>query len=94
LLGHKLVESTAPGKPTMGLLEERRLIYEVEARVFAAELLMPIREVRHRWVVISREHPPKGELSDEDSVKRLAAEFGVTPAAMRVRLQQMKLMGA
>ncbi len=32
LLGHQLVESTQPGKPTMGLLEERRLIYEGEAR--------------------------------------------------------------
>jgi hypothetical protein len=46
LLGHQLVESTQPAKPTMGLLEERRLIYEGEARAFAAELLMPFREVR------------------------------------------------
>jgi uncharacterized protein DUF955 len=41
LLAHQLVESTAPGKPTMGLLEERRILYEREARAFAAELLMP-----------------------------------------------------
>jgi hypothetical protein len=34
------VESTQPGKPTMGLLEERRVIYEREARTFAAELLI------------------------------------------------------
>jgi Zn-dependent peptidase ImmA (M78 family) len=40
LLGHRLVESTQPGKPTMGLLEERRVIYEREARTFAAELLI------------------------------------------------------
>jgi Zn-dependent peptidase ImmA (M78 family) len=32
LLGHQLVESPAPGKPTIGLLEERRVIYEREAR--------------------------------------------------------------
>ena len=92
LLGHKLVESTAPGKPTMGLLEERRVFYEREARAFAAELLMPFREVRKRWFAISQEHPVEGELSTEGRVERLAAEFGVTPAAMRVRLQQMKLI--
>jgi hypothetical protein len=31
LLGHQLVESSQPGKPTMGLLEERCLIYEGNA---------------------------------------------------------------
>ena len=93
LLGHQLVESTAPGKPTMGLLEERRLLYEREARTFAAELLMPFFEVRKRWFAVSQERPVEGELSVEDRVTRLAKEFGVTPAAMRVRLQQMKLIG-
>lgn len=92
LLDHQLVESTAPGKPTMGLLEERRLFHEREARAFATELLMPFKEVRRRWFVISQEHPVEGELSTEGRVERLAAEFGVTPAAMRVRLQQMKLI--
>ncbi len=94
LLGHQLVESTAPGKPTMGLLEERRILYEREARAFAAELLMPFFEVRKRWFAILEEHPVEGELSTEGRVERLAAEFGVTPTAMRVRLQQMKLIPA
>jgi hypothetical protein len=94
LMGHKLVESTAPGQPTMGLLEDRRVIYEREARAFAAELLMPFFEVRRRWFAIAQEHLPTGELSDEDRVKRLAVEFNVTLAAMRVRLQQMKLISA
>ena len=31
VLGHKLVESTQPGTATIGLLEERRSIYEREA---------------------------------------------------------------
>jgi Zn-dependent peptidase ImmA (M78 family) len=92
LLGHRLVESTVPGKAAMGLLEERRLLYEREARTFAAELLMPFFEVRKRWFALSQERPVEGELSQEDRVKRLADEFGVTPAAMRVRLQQMKLL--
>ncbi len=85
---------SAPGKPTMGLLEERRILYEREARAFAAELLIPFFEVRRRWFVISQERPVEGELSLEDRVERLAAEFRVTPAAMRVRLQQMKLIPA
>ena len=92
LLGHRLVESTQPGKPIMGLREERRLLYEREARAFAAELLMPFFEVRKRWFAISQERPVEEELSLEGRVKRLADEFGVTPAAMRVRLQQMKLI--
>lgn len=92
LVDHRLVESTVPGKPTMGLLEERRIIYEHEARAFAAELLMPFFEVRRRWFAISQEHPVEGELSLEDRVKQLAEEFSVTPAAMRVRLQQMRLV--
>jgi Zn-dependent peptidase ImmA (M78 family) len=78
----------------LGLLEERRLLYEREARAFAAELLMPFAEVRRRWFAISQEHPVEGELSTEGRVKRLAEEFAVTPAAMRVRLQQMKLIPA
>ena len=92
LLDHRLVESTQPGKSMMGLLEERRLLYEKEARTFAAELLMPFFEVRRRWFAISQERPVEGELSLEDRVKWLAEEFSVTPAAMRVRLQQMKLV--
>jgi Zn-dependent peptidase ImmA (M78 family) len=92
MLDHRLVESTQPDKPTIGLLETRRVFYEREAHAFAAELLMPFVEVRRRWFAIFHEHPPEGEPSLEDRVKRLAAEFGVTFAAMRVRLQQMKLI--
>ncbi len=55
---------------------------------------MPFFEVRRRWFAYSQELPVEGELSTEARVERLAAEFGVTPAAMRVRLQQMKLIPA
>jgi Zn-dependent peptidase ImmA (M78 family) len=94
LLDHRLVESTQPGRLTMGLLEERRIIYERKARAFAAELLIPFFEVRRRWFAISQERPSEGELGVEKRVERLAAEFGVTSAAMRVRLQQMRLFQA
>lgn len=69
-------------------------LYEREARAFAAEFLMPFREARRRWFAISREQPPEGELSDDDRVKPVVEEFAVTPMAMRVRLQQMKLISA
>lgn len=74
------------------LQEQRRVFYEREAQAFAAELLMPFAEVRRRWFAITRERPVQGEMSLEVRVKRLADEFEVTPAAMRVRLQQMKLI--
>jgi len=53
---------------------------------------MPFFEVRRRWFAISQERPVEGELSLENRVTRLAEEFDVTPAAMRVRLDQMKLI--
>jgi Zn-dependent peptidase ImmA (M78 family) len=91
-----LQESNTAGhtKATMGLLETRRVLYEREARAFAAELLIPFFEVRKRWFAITQERPVEGELSLEDRVKRLAEEFAVRSAAMRVRLQQMKLISA
>jgi Zn-dependent peptidase ImmA (M78 family) len=87
LMGHKLVESTEPGTPMIGLLEPRRHFYEREARAFAAELLMPFAEVRRRWFGL-----PQEGVNVEEMVRRLAGEFSVTPAAMRVRLQQMRLV--
>jgi Zn-dependent peptidase ImmA (M78 family) len=89
LLGPRLVESTEPGKPAIGLLEPRRHFYEREARAFAAELLMPFAEVRRRWFGLSRDG-----VSVEDMVRWLADEFAVTTNAMRVRLQQMKVVRA
>ncbi|HLY21553.1 MAG TPA: hypothetical protein VKT83_03710 [bacterium] len=68
------------------------MVYEREARAFAAELLMPFGEVRQRWFALLAERPTVGELSTEERVKRLAGQFGVTPSAMRVRLEQMKLV--
>jgi Zn-dependent peptidase ImmA (M78 family) len=74
LLGHRLVESTEPGKPPIGLLEPRRVFYEREARAFAAELLMPFGEVRRRWFGF-----PAHGMGVEDMVRGLADEFSVTP---------------
>jgi len=91
LLEHRLVESTEPGKPAIGLLEPRRVFYQREARAFAAELLMPFAEVRRRWFALS-EQRVTNEIGLEEKVRRLAEEFGVTAAAMRVGLQQTKMI--
>ena len=50
---------------------------------------MPFSEVRRRWFGLS----PNG-MNVENMVQRLAEEFGATPAAMKVRLRQMRLVRA
>jgi Zn-dependent peptidase ImmA (M78 family) len=69
LLGHQLVDSTAPGQTVIGLLEARRVVYEGEARAFAAELLMPFAEVSRRWFASLRERP---EQPATERIRRLA----------------------
>lgn len=88
LLGHKLVASTAPGTQ-IGLSEPQRGLYEREAKAFAAELLMPVAEVRKAWFAMSL--PVDGEMQ-EQRVRRLARLFGVTVTAMRIRLDQLHLV--
>lgn len=93
LLEHQLVESTEPGAFQDGLLEDRRVVCEREARAFAAELLMPLAETRRYWLVAaSGRFGPTGEASTDDIVRTLAQEFGVTPSAMRVRLRGLRLL--
>jgi Zn-dependent peptidase ImmA (M78 family) len=89
LLDHRLVNSTVPGTIVVGLLEAQRVVYEREARAFAAELLMPFGEVSRRWFASLREQP---EQPAKDRTRRLASDFGVTPSAMKVRLEQMRIV--
>jgi Zn-dependent peptidase ImmA (M78 family) len=89
LLGHRLVNSDVPGQTVVGLREWRRQLHEREAKAFAAELLMPFAEVSQRWFASLRERP---EQPEAERVRRLAAEFGVTASAMRVRVEQMRLV--
>ncbi len=96
LLDHRLVESTAPGQPRLGLLEYQRDFYEKEARAFAAELLMPLARVRAQWFEESTNLSyALGEEQREETrqrvIRKLAREFGVTATAMRIRLEQLKL---
>lgn len=89
LLGHRLVNSNVPGRTVVGLREWRRQLHEREAKAFAAELVMPFAEVTRRWFALLRERP---EQETAERARRLADDFGVTAAAMRVRLEQMKLV--
>ncbi len=61
-------------------------VQEIEANTFAAELLMPaeiLRErVGHHLI----------DIHDETSVRRLAAEFGVSAQALAIRLTRLDLI--
>jgi hypothetical protein len=50
---------------------------------------MPFAEVSRRWFGLLRERPEGGV---DERVARLGTEFGVTRSAMRVRLQQMRIL--
>jgi len=97
LLDHRLVASTAPGEPRIGLVEWHRGLYERDARAFAAELLMPLARVRSRWF---EESTGRSQLPGQHTrhamvtqrVHTLAREFGVTPTAMRIRLERLRLL--
>lgn len=93
LMDHRLAESTAPGQPRLGLLEWQRGMYEREAKAFAAELLMPLARVRALWFAESSLQAFSGSEEGEGlPIHRLAREFGVTKSAMRVRLEQLRLL--
>lgn len=59
---------------------------EIDANAFAAELLMPAEEVRHYAVQLHIDL-----LADEELYK-LSKKFKVSPQAMSIRLQQLKLI--
>ena len=96
-LGHTaLVASSAPGAAP-AIAEPRRREEEREARAFAAEILMPEEKVRARFAELA----PRidGTLgmrqreTEADEVTRLLARmFGVTPTAMRLRLEELDLL--
>jgi len=62
------------------------------ARAFAVELLISFGVVSRRWFALLRERPTQRELSAEEQGGRLSDERRVTPSAMRVRLERMKLI--
>ena len=56
---------------------------EVEANLFAAELLMPLRFLEEDFAA--------GDVSDEGAVAKLAKRYGVSPQAMSIRLGNLGL---
>ena len=101
-LGHALLEhstlvaSSAPGAAP-AIAEPRRRVEEREARAFAAEILMPEEKVRGRFAELApRIYRTLGlrqrESETGEVVVTLARMFGVTPTAMRVRLEELDLV--
>jgi hypothetical protein len=80
--GHQLVQSTAPGKRTMGLLEERRHLYEREAR--ASD------QTAHVVVLGDTRQGPRDSYSDApDGVLGDQAHLDAPP---KERLQRAEIM--
>jgi uncharacterized protein DUF955 len=96
-LGHTaLVASSAPGAAP-AIPEPRRREEEREARAFAAEILMPEEKLRARFAElaprIDRTLGMRQRETEADEVARLLARmFGVTPTAMRLRLEELDLL--
>jgi hypothetical protein len=97
MLGHTaLVASSAPGTAP-ALAEPRRREEERAARVFAAEILMPEEKLRARYAELApRIDQTLGlrqrETETDDVVRAMARMFGVTPTAMRLRLEELELL--
>ncbi len=92
-----LVASSAPGA-LPGIVEPRRRAEEQEARAFAAEVLMPEEKVRGRFAELApRIYQALGlrqrESETGEVIVALARMFGVTPTAMRLRLEELGLLG-
>lgn len=96
-LGHRaLVASSAPGAAP-AIPEPLRREEEREARAFAAELLMPEEKVRGRFAALAPRIEQAGgmrrrETESDEVVRLLARMFGVTPTAMRRRLEELSLV--
>lgn len=101
-LGHAVLEhstlvaSTAPGS-RVAIPEPRRRAEEREAKRFAAEVLMPEQKVRGRFAELApRIYQALGlrqrQSETDEVVAALARMFAVSPAAMRIRLEELDLI--
>lgn len=101
-LGHAMLEhstlvaSSAP-HAAPAVAEPRRRAEEREAKAFAAEILMPEEKVRGRFAELApRIYRALGlrqrEAETDEVVVTLARMFGVSPSAMRIRLEELDLL--
>lgn len=101
-LGHAVLEhstlvaSSIPGSAP-AIVEPRRRLEEREAKVFATEVLMPEEKVRARFAELGpRIYRTLGlrqrHVETDGVVATLARMFGVTPTAMRLRLEELDLL--
>ena len=101
-LGHALLEhSTLVASAAVGAVpaipEPRRRAEEREAKVFAAELLMPEEKIRGRFTELAPRIAQALGLRQRQSqtdevVAALARMFAVSPAAVRLRLEELNLL--
>jgi hypothetical protein len=97
MLGHTaLVASSAPGAAP-AVAEPRRREEERDARAFAAEILMPEDKLRARFAELAPRIDQslgmrRREEETDDVVRLVGRMFGVTPTAMRLRLEELGLL--
>jgi hypothetical protein len=101
-LGHAILEhSTLVASSVSGaapaIAEPRRRVEEREAKAFAAAVLMPEDKVRARFAELApRIYRALGlrqrQTETDEVVAALARMFGVSPSAMRVRLEEFALL--
>jgi Zn-dependent peptidase ImmA (M78 family) len=97
VLGHLALVASEPPSTAWPLREPDRTASENAARAFAAELLMPAAEMRTRFTRMQQGvDRPAGGRERAESLRRvvteLARDFEVSPAAMRVRLEELGLL--
>lgn len=97
VLGHLALVASEEPSTERPLREPDRTASENAARAFAAELLMPAAEVRTRFMRTQQGiDRPTGERERAESLRRvvagLARDFEVSPAAMRIRLEELGLL--
>ena len=101
-LGHAVLEhstlvaSAAPERP-LAVPEPRRRAEEREARRFAAEVLMPEEKVRGRFAELApRIYRALGlrqrQAETDEVIAALAGMFAVSQLAMRIRLEELRLI--
>jgi Zn-dependent peptidase ImmA (M78 family) len=84
-IGHALLSRKMPGEIVVEFRVGRHNAHERECDLFAAHLLMP--EIRVRQLAADLGHP-----ESVDKTRTLAAHFGVSTQAIRIRLRDLGLV--
>lgn len=97
VLGHTTLAASESASREPKMMEDSRRASEIDARSFAAELLMPAAEVRRTYareqsIILRALGSEERAQAVKTVVADLAREFRVSQQAMRIRLGQLGLL--